>query len=62
MGFAISEPGNEKWLKRLVRSIQGDQIGRIFAYWAVVFFWQFFITTAALFFVVSLARQLKRKQ
>jgi hypothetical protein len=29
MGFAISEPGNEKWLKWLVRSIQGDQIGRI---------------------------------
>jgi hypothetical protein len=21
---------------------QGDQIGRIFAYWAIVFFWQFF--------------------
>jgi hypothetical protein len=23
---------------------QGDQIGRIFAYWAIVFSWLFFIT------------------
>jgi hypothetical protein len=24
------------------KPVQGDQIGQIFAYWAIVYFWQFF--------------------
>jgi hypothetical protein len=30
------------------RKDQGDQIGRIFAYWVIVFFGQFFLITAVL--------------
>jgi hypothetical protein len=38
-------PFFDNFWKLILYFDQGDQIGRIFAYWAILFFGQFFLTT-----------------